>query len=259
MRTALVTGSAKGIGRAIALALARDGFRVAVHYRSSQAEAQATVAAIRAAGGTAEAFAADLAWNGQSGGADAPVRADPAAALVAAVEAWSGPSGLHTLVCNAGIIKSQLIAFTRFEEWRDVMTANLDSAFLLTKTVARLMARRKAGRIIYISSDAGLLGDLMRAAYSASKAGLFGLAKTAARELAASNVTVNAVAPGIITTDMTADIPETRRAKQLDAIPLARFGTPEEVAGCVSFLASDAAGWITGQTLCVDGGLCMRA
>ena len=258
MRTALVTGSAKGIGRAIALALARDGFRVAVHSRSSQAEAQATVAAIRAAGGTAEAFAADLAWNGQSGGADGAARADPAAGLVAAVEAWAGPSGLHTLVCNAGIIKSQLIAFTRFEEWRDVMAANLDSAFLLTKAVARLMARRKAGRIIYISSDAGLLGDLMRAAYSASKAGLLGLAKTAARELAASNVTVNAVAPGIITTDMTADIPETRRAKQLDAIPLARFGTPEEVAGCVSFLASDAAGWITGQTLCVDGGLCMR-
>lgn len=258
MRTALVTGSAKGIGRAIALALARDGFRVAVHYRSSQAEAQATVAAIRAAGGTAEAFAADLAWNGQSGGADGAARADPAAALVAAVEAWAGPSGLHTLVCNAGIIKSQPIAFTRLEEWRDVMTANLDSAFLLTKAVARLMARRKAGRIIYISSDAGLLGDLMRAAYSASKAGLLGLAKTAARELAASNVTVNAVAPGIITTDMTADIPETRRAKQLDAIPLARFGTPEEVAGCVRFLASDAAGWITGQTLCVDGGLCMR-
>ena len=257
MRTALVTGSAKGIGRAIALALARDGFRVAVHYRSSQAEAQATVAAIRAAGGTAEAFAADLAWNGQPEGAETPVR-DPAAALVAAVEAWAGTAGIHTLVCNAGIIKSQLIAFTRLEEWRDVMTANLDSAFLLTKAVARLMARRKAGRIIYISSDAGLLGDLMRAAYSASKAGLLGLAKTAARELAASNVTVNAVAPGIITTDMTADIPETRRAKQLDAIPLARFGTPEEVADCVRFLASDAAGWITGQTLCVDGGLCMR-
>jgi 3-oxoacyl-[acyl-carrier protein] reductase len=259
MRTALVTGSAKGIGRAIALALARDGFRVAVHYRSSQAEAQATVAAIRAAGGTAEAFAADLAWNGQPGGADAPLRAGPPPPRLAAVEAWAGTAGIHTLVCNAGIIKSQLIAFTRFEEWRDVMTANLDSAFLLTKTVARLMARRKAGRIIYISSDAGLLGDLMRAAYSASKAGLFGLAKTAARELAASNVTVNAVAPGIITTDMTADIPDSRRAKQLDAIPLARFGTPEEVAGCVRFLASAAAGWITGPPLCVDGGLCMRA
>ena len=165
---------------------------------------------------------------------------------------------IHTLVCNAGIIKSQLLAFTTHEEWREVMAANLDAAFLLTKAVARPMARRKAGRIIYISSAAGLMGDLMRAAYSASKAGLLGLAKTAARELAASNVTVNAIAPGIITTDMTADIPETRRVKQLDAIPLARFGTPEEVAGCVSFLASDAAGWITGQTLCVDGGLYMK-
>jgi 3-oxoacyl-[acyl-carrier protein] reductase len=120
------------------------------------------------------------------------------------------------------------------------------------------MARQKAGRIIYISSDAGLLGDLMRDAYSASKAGLLGLAKTAARELAASQVTVNAVAPGIIVTDMTSDIPETRRVKQLAAIPLGRFGAPEEVAGVVRFLASDEAAWITGQTLCVDGGLCMK-
>ncbi len=244
MKTALVTGAAKGIGRAIALALARDGFRVAVHYRASQAEAEATVAAIRAAAGEAEAFRADLAD---------PAQAD---ALVKAVEQRLGP--VHTLVSNAGIIRSQLIAFTKFEDWREVMTANLDAAFLLTKAVARPMARQKTGRIIYISSDAGLLGDLMRAAYSASKAGLFGLAKTAARELAASGVTVNAVAPGIITTDMTADIPETRRVKQLASIPMARFGTPEEVAGAVRFLASDAAAWITGQTLCVDGGLCMR-
>lgn len=244
MKTALVTGAAKGIGRAIALALARDGFRVAVHYRASQAAAEATVAAIRAAGGTADIFAADLAD---------PAQAD---ALVKAVEQALGP--VHTLVSNAGILKGNLIAFTKFEEWREVMTANLDAAFLLTKAVARPMARQKAGRIIYISSDAGLLGDLMRAAYSASKAGLFGLAKTAARELAASRVTVNAVAPGIITTDMTADIPETRRVKQLAAIPMARFGTPEEVAGVVRFLASDDAAWITGQTVCVDGGLCMR-
>jgi 3-oxoacyl-[acyl-carrier protein] reductase len=244
MKTALVTGAAKGIGRAIALALARDGFQVAVHYRASQAEAEATVGAIRAAGGAAEAFAADLAD---------PAQAD---ALVKAVEQKLGP--VHTLVSNAGILKGNLIAFTKFDEWREVLTANLDAAFLLTKAVTRGMARQKAGRIIYISSDAGLLGDLMRAAYSASKAGLFGLAKTAARELAASRVTVNAVAPGIITTDMTADIPETRRAKQLAAIPQARFGTPEEVAGVVRFLASDDAAWITGQTVCVDGGLCMR-
>jgi 3-oxoacyl-[acyl-carrier protein] reductase len=244
MKTALVTGAAKGIGRAIAIALARDGFRVAVHYRASQAAAEDTVAAIRAAGGTADLFAADLAD---------PAQAD---ALVKAVEQSLGP--VHTLVSNAGILKGNLIAFTKFEEWREVMTANLDAAFLLTKAVARPMARQKAGRIIYISSDAGLLGDLMRAAYSASKAGLFGLAKTAARELAASRVTVNAVAPGIIATDMTADIPETRRIKQLASIPMARFGTPEEVAGVVRFLASDDAAWITGQTVCVDGGLCMR-
>ncbi len=244
MKTALVTGAAKGIGRAIAIALARDGFRVAVHYRSSQAEAEATAAAIRAAGGSAEIFQADLAD---------PAQVD---ALVQAVDRQLGP--LHTLVSNAGILKGNLIAFTKLEEWREVMTANLDAAFLLTKAAARILARQKAGRIIYISSDAGLLGDLMRAAYSASKAGLFGLAKTAARELAASRVTVNAVAPGIIATDMTADIPETRRAKQLAAIPMGRFGTPEEVAGAVRFLASEEASWITGQTLCVDGGLCMR-
>jgi len=244
MKTALVTGSAKGIGRAIAEALAQDGFRVAVHYRASRDEAEAVVASILANGGVAEAFAADLADPAQAEG------------LVKAVEQRMGP--LHTLVCNAGIIKSQLIAFTRLEEWREVMNANLDAAFLLTKAAARGLARQRAGRIIYISSDAALLGDLMRAAYSASKAGLLGLAKTAARELAASSVTVNAVAPGIITTDMTADIPETRRVKQLASIPLGRFGKPEEVAGVVRFLASDAAAWITGQTLCVDGGLCMR-
>ncbi|MEI7899079.1 MAG: 3-oxoacyl-ACP reductase FabG [bacterium] len=245
MKTALVTGAAKGIGRAIARALARDPFCVAVHYRTSQVDAEATVAAIRAAGGEAEAFQADLTVPAQ------------VEALVKAVEQKLGP--IHTLVSNAGIIKSQLIAFTTLDDWRGVMIANLDAAFLLTKAVSRSMARQKAGRIIYISSDAGLLGDLMRAAYSASKAGLSGLAKTAARELAASGVTVNIVAPGIITTDMTADLPETRRVKQLAAIPLARFGTSEEVAGAVRFFASDAAGWITGQTLCVDGGLCMHA
>ena len=245
MKTALVTGAAKGIGRAIALALARDGFRVAVHYRSSKDGAEETLAAIRESGGEAEVFAADLA--------------DPAQieALVKAVEQTLG--AVHTLVCNAGIIKSQLIAFTKFDEWREVMAANLDSAFLLTKALSRPMARQKVGRIIYIASDAALMGDLMRASYSASKAGLLGLAKTAARELAASGVTVNAVAPGIITTDMTADIPETRRVKQLDSIPMSRFGMPDEVAGVVRFLASDGAAYITGQTLCVDGGMCMRS
>ena len=241
---ALVTGAAKGIGRAIACALARDGFAVAVHYRSSADAAAETVAMIRAGGGTAEQFCADVADAGQ------------VAELVNAVGQQLG--AVHTLVCNAGIIKNNLIALTKPEEWREVMAANLDSAFLLTKAVSRGMARQRAGRIIYISSDAGLMGDLMRAAYSASKAGLLGLSKTVARELAASRVTVNAVTPGIITTDMTADIPETRRAKQLAAIPMGRFGAPEEVAGVVRFLASEDAAWITGQTISVDGGLYMK-
>lgn len=241
MKTALITGAAKGIGRATALRLARAGFRIALHYHTSQAAARQTADDITRAGGHAQLFPADLT--------------DPAQpeALVKTVDQTLGP--LHTLVCNAGIIKSQLLPFTTLHDWRQVTAANLDAPFLLTKAAARLMARRKTGRIIYISSDAGLMGDLMRAAYSASKAALFGLAKTAARELAPSGVTVNTVSPGIITTDMTADIPDTRRARQLAAIPLARFGTPQEVANTVNYLASDAAAWITGQNLCVDGGL----
>jgi 3-oxoacyl-[acyl-carrier protein] reductase len=239
--TALVTGASRGIGRAIALALAADGCRVAVNYRASQADAEAVAAAIRSAGGEAQAFPADIAD---------PVQA---AELVRQVEAALGP--VTVLVCSAGIIRTQLLALARLEDWRAVMAANLDSAFVLTKAVSRGMVRLRRGRIVYISSDAAILGDLMRAAYSASKSGLLGLSRTAARELAASSVTVNAVAPGIIDTALIADMPETRRAKQLAAIPLGRFGKPEEVAGVVRFLCSDAASYITGQTICVDGGL----
>ncbi|MDA3923719.1 MAG: 3-oxoacyl-ACP reductase FabG [Kiritimatiellae bacterium] len=244
MKTALVTGAAKGIGKAIAIALAKDGFNVAVHYHSSQTEALKTVAEIKSAGGNATAFMADL---------NEP---DQITALVKEVTETCGP--IHTLVCNAGVMHSQLLAFTTFKDWRAVMSANLDAAFLLTKALSRLMARQRAGRIIYISSDAALLGDLMRCAYSASKAGLLGLARTAAREMAASGITVNTITPGIIETDMTADIPETRRVKQLASIPMNRFGKPEEIAGAVRFLASDDAAWITGQTISIDGGLCMR-
>jgi len=245
MKTALVTGAAKGIGKAIAIALAKDGFNVAVHYHGSQEEATRTVAEINAAGGSASAFQADINDPEQI------------TALVKDVTEACGP--IHTLVCNAGVMHSQLLSFTKLEDWRAVMSANLDAAFLLTKALSRLMARQKTGRIIYISSDAALLGDLMRCAYSASKAGLLGLARTAARELAASGITVNTITPGIIETDMTADIPETRRIKQLASIPMNRFGRPEEVAGIVRFLASDDAAWITGQTISVDGGLCMRS
>ena len=153
---------------------------------------------------------------------------------------------------------TQLLTLSKLDEWRATMATNLDSAFVLTKAVSRGMVRLRRGRIVYISSDAALLGDLMRAAYSASKSGLLGLSRTAARELAASGVTVNAVAPGIIDTALISDMTETRRAKQLAAIPLGRFGKPDEVGGVVRFLCSDAASYITGQTICVDGGLCTK-
>lgn len=244
MKTALVTGAGKGIGREIALALSKDGFQIALHYRSSQQAAEETQAEILRTGGQARLFSADLTEPGA------------AETLVKRVDQEFGP--LHTLVCNAGIILTQPISFTSLEAWHKVTAIDQDVPFLLTKAAARILPRRRAGRIIYISSDAALMGDLMRGAYSAAKAALLGLCRTAARELAPSGITVNAVAPGMIETDMTADLPETRKFKQLSSIPLGRFGKPSEVASVVRFLASDDASWITGQTISVDGGMNMR-
>jgi 3-oxoacyl-[acyl-carrier protein] reductase len=241
---ALVTGASRGIGKAIALALAADGCQLAVHYHKAMNEAADVVSAIQAAGGTAHPFPADLGDHAQ------------AAELVKQVEGRLGT--VTVLVCSAGILTTQLLPLARLEEWRTTMTTNLDSAFVLTKAVCRGMVRLRRGRIVYLSSDAALLGDLMRTAYSASKSGLLGLARSAARELAPSAITVNAVAPGLIETALLADMPETRRQKQLAAIPLGRFGKPEEVAGVVRFLCSADAAYITGQTLCVDGGLNTR-
>jgi 3-oxoacyl-[acyl-carrier protein] reductase len=243
-RVAWISGAARGIGRAIARALAADGCRIVVNYLRSGEEAARLVEECRAGGSEALAVRADVS------------QPEEVAAALRQVEGQWGP--VDILVANAGLNASQPLALTSLDNWRAIMAVNLDGSFLLTKAVIRPMVRRRYGRIVYLSSDAALLGDLMHGAYSASKAGLLGLARTAARELASSAITVNVVAPGPIETDMTAATPAAKRARQTAAIPMGRYGRPEEVAAAVRFLVSDSAAYITGQVLCVDGGLCMR-
>lgn len=241
MKTVLITGASGGIGRALAGELGREGWAVAVHYHNDVEGAASVVESIRAAGGTAEAFCADLA--------DA-ARAD---ALVKEVEAKLPP--LAALVANAGIIKTQFVAFTPPADWERLVATNLSGAFFITRAVARRLIRHRNGRVVYISSTAALTGEPLFAAYAASKSGLFGLAKSMARELAASGGTVNVVAPGPVETAMTADTPAEARAKLTARIPLGRYAQPVEIARVVRFLLSDEAGYITGQILPVDGGM----
>ncbi len=242
-RVALVTGASRGIGRGVALALAEAGAAVAVNYRERADAAEAVCSEIAAAGGQAIAVQADV------------TDADAVAAMVKQVVAELG--GLGILVNNAGIIADAYLTFMKPEAWREVVDVSLTGAFLCTKAAVRPMMKGRWGRIVNMSSDAGLMGDLMRAHYSAAKAGLLGLTKAAARELAGQGITVNAVAPGIIETDMTADMDDKRAEAMMSMIPLRRFGVPEDVAGLVVWLCSDAAAYITGQTISVDGGLRM--
>lgn len=242
-KVALVTGASRGIGRAIAVALGQRGAKVVVNYAKDAEGAEATVEAVRASGGEAQARQADVA---DTKAAEALIKAT--------VEAFGG---LDILVNNAGTTRDQLIMLMPEADWDAVIATNLKSAFNCSKAAVRLMMRKRAGRIINITSVSGIAGNAGQTNYSASKAGLIGFTKALAREVAARNITVNAVAPGFVPTTLTNDLPAEIKEATLKQIPLGRWGQPEEVAQAVAFFASEEAGYITGQVLSVDGGLVM--
>ncbi len=240
-KVAIVTGASRGIGRATALALASEGANVVVNYASSQEAADKVVAEITAMGSQAIALPADVS------------QADQVDNLVNAVmEKWGR---IDVLVNNAGITRDTLLLRMKLEEWQAVIDLNLTGVFLCTRAVSKIMLKQRSGRIINITSVAGQMGNPGQANYSAAKAGVIGFTKTVAKELASRGITVNAVAPGFIATDMTSDL---NAEEILKFIPLNRYGQPEEVAGMIRFLAADpAAAYITGQVMNVDGGMVM--
>lgn len=242
-RVAIVTGASRGIGRAIALELARRGARVVVNYQRNAAAAAEVVGAIEAVGGQALAVAADVG--------------DAAQAAGLAQETLTHFGRVDILVNNAGTTRDQLLPLMTEEDFDEVLRTNLKSVFNCCKAVVRPMVRQKYGRIVNISSVSGLAGQGGQTNYAASKAGIIGFSKSLAKEVGPRNVTVNVVAPGFVVTDLTADLPQDLRERAIEATPLRRMGQPEEIAYAVAFLASDEAAFITGAVLTVDGGLVM--
>lgn len=242
-KNALVTGGSRGIGRAIALRLAEEGAKVAINYAGNQTAAEEVKAIIEQHGGTAMIIQTDVSDS------------TAAAEMVARVHEELG--GLDILVNNAGITRDTLLVRMKDEDFNAVINTNLKGIYACTKAAAKFMTKQRSGRIVNLSSVVGEIGNIGQTNYAAAKAGVIGFSKAAAKELAARHVTVNVVAPGFIDTDMTAVLKDSIREKLIEGIPLGALGKPEHVADAVLFLVSDAASYITGQVLNVDGGMVM--
>jgi 3-oxoacyl-[acyl-carrier protein] reductase len=243
-RVALVTGGGRGIGRAIAVRLAREGARVAISYRSNDAAAEETVELVRKAGVECETFKGDVASL-----------EDVEALMKGVGEAFGA---VEILVNNAGTTRDNILLRMKDAEFDEVLATNLKGTYLCTRAALRGMVRARWGRIVNISSVVGLLGNAGQANYAASKAGIIGFTKSVAREVAGRGITANAVAPGYVETELTGVLPENIKEQILGQVPMGRLGEPEEIAEVVMFLAGECAAYVTGQTIAVDGGMVMQ-